>query len=110
MCILMGAWAAVFVVLGIGADDIFIITDAFKQSFALLPTITTLDQRMSWVLRRAVPAMGITSVTTAAAFAANGITAVPAIRMFGFFSACSSILQEFFLHAGVYLLNLRCFG
>lgn len=82
---------AVFVVLGIGADDIFIVTDAFKQTFVLLPSSTTLEQRISWTLRRAVPAMGITSVTTAVAFAANGITAVPAIRMFGFFSASPNI-------------------
>ena len=80
-----------FVVLGIGADDIFIVTDAFKQSFVLLPSGTMLDQRMSWTLRRTVPAMGITSVTTAVAFAANGITAVPAIRMFGFFSTSQHI-------------------
>ena len=40
---------------------------------------------MSWVLRRAASAMAIISVTTSAALAANAITAVPAIRMFGYF-------------------------
>jgi hypothetical protein len=48
-----------------------VIMDAFKQSFTMLPTGTTLEQRMSWTLRRAASAMGITSVTTAAAFAAK---------------------------------------
>jgi hypothetical protein len=67
-----------FVILGIGADDIFVIVDAFKQSFSLLPTGITLEQRMSWVLRRAASAMGITSVTTAAAFsvASQAITKI----------------------------------
>ena len=73
------------VILGIGADDKFVIVDAFKQSFALLPNESTLEHRMSWVLRRAASAMAIISVTTSAALAANAITAVPAIRMFGYF-------------------------
>ena len=76
-----------FIILGIGADDIFVYCDAWKQSFVLLPSSATLAVRATWAIHRAGAAMFITSLTTACAFAANGVTAVPAIRMFGLFVA-----------------------
>jgi len=59
---------ALFVVAAIGADDIFIFMDAYKQSQYHLDILTDLETRMSWVYRRTGTAMAITSATTCAAF------------------------------------------
>ena len=66
-------WLGLFVVLGIGADDIFVFYDAWRQSFTLLPPATELDSRIAWVWRRASTAMFITSATTSAAFLSNSV-------------------------------------
>eukprot|EP01052_Picozoa_sp_SAG31_P006144 SAG31_NODE_279_length_18600_cov_21.254527_18_plen_236_part_00 len=61
-------WLGLFVICGIGADDIFVFVDAWKQSSVLLPPTTSLASRISWTHRRAAGAMFITSFTTAGAF------------------------------------------
>lgn len=55
---------ALFVVAAIGADDIFIFMDAYKQSQYNSKILTDLETRMSWVFRRTGSAMFITSATT----------------------------------------------
>ena len=54
----MSRWQvlAVYVILGIGADDIFVLFDAFQQS----PRQHGSAYRLSWALRRAVSAMAVT--------------------------------------------------
>ena len=55
----------VFVILGIGADDIFVYVDAWKQSAYEDKSISgSLETRFAWAYRRAVIAMTSTSVTT----------------------------------------------
>ncbi|KAL7545699.1 hypothetical protein ACHAWF_009050 [Thalassiosira exigua] len=78
---------ALFVVAAIGADDIFIFMDAYKQSRYHPEVLVDLETRMSWVYRRTGTAMGITSATTCAAFLCTLITPLPSIQSFGIFAA-----------------------
>ena len=78
---------ALFVVAAIGADDIFIFMDAYKQSQYHLDVLTDLETRMSWVYRRTGTAMAITSATTCAAFLCTLITPLTSIQSFGIFAA-----------------------
>jgi hypothetical protein len=79
---------AIFIVAAIGADDIFIFMDAYKQSKYRDPkNLVDLETRMSWVYRRTGTAMGITSATTCAAFLCTLITPLTSIQSFGVFAA-----------------------
>jgi len=71
-----------FILLGIGADDVFVITDAWKQA-AIVHGDQELEKRMQATLKRACPSILATSVTTAAAFFGNMISNIPALRLFG---------------------------
>ena len=77
----------VFVVAGIGVDDVYVFSDAWKQAETMLPPGTSLERRFEFAHQRATVAMFITSLTTAVAFVANGVSAVPPIRLFGYFMA-----------------------
>ena len=77
---------ALFLVLGVGADDVFVFVDAWKQSFVMLPENCPLDSRLSWVLNRAGTAMLVTTVTTASSFFANMIAPISALKAFGLFT------------------------
>jgi hypothetical protein len=62
---------ALFIILGIGADDIFVLVDAYKQASLQPPHISgSLETRFAWAYNRAASAMLSTSLTTCAAFAA----------------------------------------
>ena len=39
---------ALFLIMGVGADDIFVYIDTWRQSFTMLPRNSALDQRLSW--------------------------------------------------------------
>ena len=74
-----------FIILGIGADDIFVLMDAWKQS-ALHPDPEVrgdLLLRFTWAYERAASAMLATSFTTWAAFTACAFSAIWDIRCFG---------------------------
>ena len=52
----------IFIVIAIGADDIFVFMDAYKQSASKGDEVlSSLETRMSWVFRRSGSAMLITS-------------------------------------------------
>jgi hypothetical protein len=85
-----------FLVMGVGADDIFVFMDAWKQSFTLLPDETPLGNRMSWTLRRAGGAMLVTTITTAASFFANTQSSISTLKAFGLFTGMV-ILADFVL-------------
>ena len=78
---------AIFVILGIGADDVFVFFDAYRQSKAVLPPGTSREVRMQWAYRKASVAMLLTSVTTFAAFMVTALSGVINIRVFGVFAA-----------------------
>jgi len=70
----------IFVILGIGADDMFVMTDAWVQSVHVCES--DID-RMSYTFHRAGKAMLITSVTTASAFFATTVSQILPIKSFG---------------------------
>ena len=77
---------SVFLVMGIGADDLFVYMDAWKQSFTLLPGSTPFSNRIAWTLRRASSAMFVTSLTTSVSLIANIISPITSIKCFGLFA------------------------
>ncbi|XP_070561577.1 protein dispatched homolog 3-like [Ptychodera flava] len=74
---------SIFVVIGIGVDDVFVFINTFRQS----KHIQTLYERMAFTIRTAGTATLFTSFTTAAAFGANISSQIPAIHDFGLFMA-----------------------
>lgn len=77
---------SLFVIMGIGADDIFVFTDAWKQSKLEPEEISgSVVGRLNWTYRRAAGAMLVTSITDACAFYANCISDITVIRIFGAF-------------------------
>jgi len=81
-----------YIVAAIGADDIFIFMDAYKQSAHITSddpeeVLESLESRMSWVYRRTGSAMAITSATTCSAFLCTLITPLAGVRAFGVFAA-----------------------
>lgn len=92
---------AVFVLLGIGADNIFIFTDAWKQ-FGLDPVASQdLAIRATLTFNRASLMCLATTATTFSAFMATGISTVMPIATFGIFAG-SVIFCNFMLLIGVY--------
>ena len=92
-------------ILGIGADDIFVLYDAFMQA-KMQPTMkvsnangdldlsSMMAQRMSWALRRAVSAMAVTSLTTFAAFVVTALSPITNIKVFGIFAAKPAVYRR----------------
>uniref|UniRef100_UPI00358F485C protein dispatched homolog 3-like n=1 Tax=Myxine glutinosa TaxID=7769 RepID=UPI00358F485C len=74
---------AAFVVIGIGVDDVFVFVNAYQQTASL----SSRTERLSTTLRSASRATFFTSATTAASYAANIGSQVPAVHDFGLFMA-----------------------
>ena len=80
---------ALYIVLAIGADDIFVFMDNWAQA-GVRPrpdNCTYVRGRMSHAWKIAGTAMGITSLTTMAAFIATMTTPLLEIKLFGLFAA-----------------------
>ena len=75
---------ALFIILGIGADDIFVFLDTWKDSG--FQNYKSLAHRMSDVYRKASVAMLFTSLTTAVAFFVSAASPFLGISSFGVFS------------------------
>lgn len=74
---------SLFVIIGIGVDDVFVFINTFRQArHAKNP-----DERMRYTVITAAKATFFTSFTTAAAFAANCLSQMPAVHDFGLFMA-----------------------
>ena len=84
---------AIFLLLGIGADDVFVFTDAWKQAVVVLGEDCDLITRMSWTYRRSVKAMTVTSITTAAAFFVTATSSIMPIGTLGVWAGLLIILQ-----------------
>lgn len=91
---------SLFIILGIGADDIFIFVDAWKQSAHInfgkirptsdphsSDTKAWFKKRLAWAYGRSTRAMFITSLTTGCAFLMNLSSSIVTIQVFGFFTA-----------------------
>ncbi|XP_051963996.1 protein dispatched homolog 3-like [Xyrauchen texanus] len=72
---------AAFVIIGIGVDDVFVFISTFRQAAHL----TCSMQRMIYTVKTAGRATFLTSFTTAAAYAANSFSQIPAVHDFGLF-------------------------
>jgi len=79
-----------FVLVGIGADDVFVFVDTWKQSFLVIPH-APMENRIAWVLRRAAGATLVTSITTSVAFLANIASPLTTLKSFGIYSGISII-------------------
>ncbi|CAH1792031.1 unnamed protein product [Owenia fusiformis] len=76
---------ALFIVLGVGADDIFIFTDAWK--YTARQSYPSVEHRLSACYKRASVAMCVTSLTTMVAFLVSAFSPLLAISSFGAFAA-----------------------
>ncbi|XP_023141339.2 protein dispatched homolog 3 isoform X2 [Amphiprion ocellaris] len=74
---------AAFVIIGIGVDDVFVFISTFRQASHLRQP----KQRMIYTIKTAGRATFLTSFTTAAAYAANTFSQIPAVHDFGLFMA-----------------------
>jgi hypothetical protein len=108
-------FVSAWIVLGVGADDIFVFMDTWKQSESLIidtaskgeglhrnlnteerdpsSIVAALELRMSWVVREAAYAMLVTTGTTAAAFFGTALSRVRAVREFGLFMGIIVVLN-----------------
>ena len=87
---------AVFIILGIGVDDVFVFYDAFEDaSRAVGVRGDTLLSRLNYAFDHAGRAMLVTSMTSGAAFAANLASAIPAVQVFGVFIAVMVLINYF---------------
>lgn len=73
--------AAAFVIIGIGVDDVFVFVNVFRQA----DHIKNARSRTWFTMKTAGKATFFTSFTTAAAFAANIASMIPAVHDFGLF-------------------------
>lgn len=76
----------IFILLGLGADDVFVFTDAFKQSENMPGVGKSLPARLQYTAHRASKAVFVTSFTTAAAFFATATSELMPMRAFGIFA------------------------
>ena len=87
---------AIFIILGIGVDDVFVFYDFFEDaSRAVGVRGDTLEARLNYAYDHAGRAMLVTSMTSAAAFAANLASAIPAVQIFGVFIAIMVLVNYF---------------
>jgi len=83
---------AIFIILGVGADDIFVFMDAWRQS-GTMPSMKTLEDRMVFTYSRTSFTVLNTSLTTAIAFFATAAAPIMPIASFGVFAAMMIILN-----------------
>eukprot|EP00930_Biecheleria_cincta_P039629 TRINITY_DN27224_c0_g1_i1.p1 TRINITY_DN27224_c0_g1~~TRINITY_DN27224_c0_g1_i1.p1 ORF type:complete len:1438 (+),score=253.19 TRINITY_DN27224_c0_g1_i1:34-4314(+) len=71
---------AIFLMLGIGADNLFVFTQFWAQSKAMS---SELEQRLAWTIKKSAVGCLATSTTTAASFLANLASVIRPLREFG---------------------------
>uniref|UniRef100_W5U946 Protein dispatched homolog 1 n=1 Tax=Ictalurus punctatus TaxID=7998 RepID=W5U946_ICTPU len=109
---------ALIILVGIGADDAFVLCDVWNYTKIDKPN-TELSETVNVTLHHAALSMFVTSFTTAAAFYANYVSNITAIRCFGVYAGTAIlvnyVLMVTWLPAVVilherYLLNIfMCF-
>ncbi|XP_058881279.1 protein dispatched homolog 1-like isoform X2 [Acipenser ruthenus] len=86
---------ALIILVGIGADDAFVLCDVWNYTKFDKPN-ADLSQTVSITLQHAALSMFVTSFTTAAAFYANYVSNITAIRCFGVYAG-TAILVNYIL-------------
>ena len=98
---------AIYIVMAIGADDVFIWFDAYKQSAYESPEISaSLESRFIWAWHKAASAMLVTSLTTCVAFFATATSPLLSIKSFGYFTAFVIFLD--YIYVITWLPPRRC--
>ena len=90
----------IIIVVGIGADDIFVFHDNWKHSKHIKVLKLRVALRMTYTFNKAANAMFITSITTAFSFLATCFTPIMPICSFGIFSCIVIVIN--------YLLIIFC--
>uniref|UniRef100_A0A8C4XD83 Protein dispatched homolog 1 n=1 Tax=Erpetoichthys calabaricus TaxID=27687 RepID=A0A8C4XD83_ERPCA len=80
------------ILVGIGADDAFVLCDVWNYAKVDKPS-TEISQTVSITLQHAALSMFVTSFTTAAAFYANFVNDITAIRCFGIFAGTAILVN-----------------
>ncbi|KAJ6228852.1 protein dispatched-related [Anaeramoeba flamelloides] len=90
---------ALFIILGIGCDSLYIMLDAWRQSPQYLNPKhkNNLKLRMNKAYFRAAETMLITTITSVGAFFGNLASSIPAIKYFGFFTGIAIIFNYLFV-------------
>merc|ERR1711965_406697 len=82
---------SIFLVLGIGADDNFVLFDAWRQAHTDVPAVDDSNEitlrRLLYAFARTMDAVFSTSLTTALAFLCMGLSPIMPVRTFGIFAA-----------------------
>eukprot|EP00927_Polykrikos_kofoidii_P003073 TRINITY_DN11218_c0_g1_i1.p1 TRINITY_DN11218_c0_g1~~TRINITY_DN11218_c0_g1_i1.p1 ORF type:complete len:1167 (-),score=160.03 TRINITY_DN11218_c0_g1_i1:20-3229(-) len=103
----------IFVILGIGADDAFILYDAWLQSrFAGDEVTKHWTTRFAFAYRRAFHAMGVTTATTCGSFVIGACSPLPQVRSFCVFAAVVVCVDWIFcitFFASAIIVNERMF-
>ncbi|CAD7699178.1 unnamed protein product [Ostreobium quekettii] len=86
----------IFILLGLGADDVFVFTDAFKQSESMPGVGINLQDRLQYTAHRASKAVFVTSFTTAAAFFASATSELMPMASFGIFAGLCIVILFLF--------------
>jgi len=86
----------IFILLGLGADDVFVFTDAFKQSESMPGVGINLLDRLQYTAHRASKAVFVTSFTTAAAFFASATSELMPMASFGIFAGLCIVILFLF--------------
>ena len=90
--------SGVFLSIGLAADDIFVINSHWHMSQKYveqtenMTTRQCIESRMDWTLKHSILSIGVTSCTTAAAFASNIPSKIPPVRLFGVYMATQVIV------------------
>lgn len=81
----------IFIILGIGADDLFVFYDMWRNSAS--EKYKSLAHRLADVYRKSALSMLITSLTTMTAFFANGLSPLLATSSFGIFAGTLIVIN-----------------
>ena len=84
---------SIYLVLGIGADDLFVFYDAWIQSEFEPAHNANMVERMDYTYKRAATAMLTTSFTTCIAFIATAVSPLMPLSAFGLFASCAVFLN-----------------
>ncbi|CAF4566900.1 unnamed protein product [Rotaria sp. Silwood1] len=89
-----------FLVLAVGVDNIFILTQSIQRD-RLLPD-EDVESQIGRIVGRVGPAMLLTSVSESIAFFLGALTPMPAVRLFSLYAAVS-VLIDFFLQITIFV-------
>ncbi|CAL1156171.1 unnamed protein product [Cladocopium goreaui] len=86
----------IYMILGIGADDVFILYDAWLQSAHVEGVKESMSHRFVWAYRRSAMAMLVTTLTTCGSFAIGATSPLPLVQSFCIFAAVVVLVDYLF--------------